>query len=116
MSLSAEEKIIQGLEEFADALESDEDISKRFTCHKMVLNLKPTSYAPETVQATRKTLGVSQALFAKFLGVATGTVQRWEQGENKPSPIACRFMDEIRRDPKWWTDRLNDAIVPKAVR
>ena len=108
-----EEQIIQGLEAFADALESGEDITKRFTCRKVVLDLEPTAYKPELVKETRKTLGMSQALFAKFLGVSTGTVRAWEQGAKKPSPIACRFMDEIRHDPARFQERVKELVTPK---
>lgn len=113
---SIEEQIVQGLEAFADALERGEDITKRFTCHKVVLDLRPTPYKPELVKRTRNGLGVSQSLFARFLGVSPGAVRSWEQGEKTPSPMACRFMDEIRHDPERWRARLRELVVPKTQR
>ena len=110
--LSAEEKIIQGLKGFADALEKDEDLAKRFTCRKVVLNLEPLPYLPDSVKEVRKTLGLSQALFAKFIGVSASTVQSWERGEREPSLIACRFMDEIMNDPKLFRKRFTDLASP----
>ena len=115
MKPSAEDRIVQGLERFADALESGEDITTRFTCRKVVLNLEPTPYGPELVKETRAKLGVSQALFAQFLGISTSAVQGWEQGEKKPKHIACRFMDEIRGNPTYWRARFLEMAESKVA-
>lgn len=111
--LSLEEKLVKGLENFADALESGEDITKRFTCKKIFLDLEPIKYDSEKVKRTREILGASQAIFAQFLGVSTRTVQAWEQGENSPSPLACRFMDEIRNDREAFQKRFLELVTPK---
>ena len=113
MPPTAEEKIVQGLQGFAEALEKGEDITKQFTCRKVVLDLEPTPYNSDLVKETRGILGMSQALFAQFLGVSTKCVQKWEQGKNHPEHIACRFMDEIRRNPKYWRERLLQTARPK---
>ena len=115
MKPSAEERIIEGLERFADALESGEDITGRFTCRKIVLNLEPTQYTPELVKDARAKLGMSQALFAQFLGVSVSAVQAWERGEKRPKDIACRFMDEIRRNPPYWRERFLESAQPKTA-
>jgi putative transcriptional regulator len=112
---SVVDEMLAGLTEFAEALESGEDLGKKFTCHKLALDLRPQQYTPEMVRETRKLLSVSQPLFARFLGVSTPTVRHWEQGLANPQPIACRFMDEIRRDPKYYLDRLLAAAKPKAL-
>jgi putative transcriptional regulator len=67
------------------------------------------------VKQTRALLGASQAVFANFLGVSVKTVRAWEQGVNTPSAMACRFMDEIRRDPKHWIARLSEAAVARTA-
>jgi putative transcriptional regulator len=115
MTLSPEDKLIRGLENFADALESGDDLAERFTCRKVVLNLEPTPYTPELVKETRAALGLSQALFAQFLGVSTGTIQAWERGEKPPRNVACRLMDEIRRDPDYWRKRFLELAEEKAA-
>ncbi len=74
---------------------------------------KPGPYGPEQVKETRRLLNASQALFAKFLGVSASTVRAWEHGTNVPSALACRFMDEIRREPERWVERLRSAVVYK---
>jgi putative transcriptional regulator len=107
------EKIINGLSELADALEKDESLAKKFTCRKVILDLRPIPYNPKTVQSTRRLLRCSQTVFAHFLGVSPATVQGWEQGRNPPEDIACRFMDEIQRDPDYWRKRLHSCLRVK---
>jgi putative transcriptional regulator len=111
-TLSAEDKIIQGLRGFADAMENGENLSKRFTCRKVVLDLEPIAYTSDMVKKVRESLGVSQALFAKFIGVSLSSVHAWERGDREPSPMACRFMDEIMNDPKAFQKRFIDLATP----
>jgi len=106
-------EIVDNLEELADALEKKEIISEKFTCHKVALNLIPTTYTPEMVKETREILSVSQALFAQFLDVSVKTVQAWEQGDNPVSGPACRLMDEIRENPEYWCNRIMELAVSK---
>jgi putative transcriptional regulator len=113
MKKSVADRIVGRLQEFTKALENKEVISERFNCRKVELNLKPQPYDPQKVKETRQTLGVSQALFALFLGVSVKTVHSWEQGVNAPSDMACRFMDEIRRNPEYMRGRLLESVVPK---
>jgi putative transcriptional regulator len=107
------ERITRRLGAFVKALENDEIMSQRFTCRRIELRLEPQPYSPELVKATRNALGVSQALFAKFLGASVKTVSAWERGAKVPRDVACRFMDEIRRDPKYWQGRLRELAVVK---
>lgn len=111
--VSTQDEILQSLREFTDALKKGE-VFKHFTCRQIQLDLQPTLYSAELVKKTRELLKVSQALFARFLGVSPKTVRSWEQGINTPSAMACRFMDEIRRSPDYWMERLREAIVTKA--
>ncbi len=106
-------RIIDRLTGFRDALRSGQKMGDRFTYRKVVLDLEPARYGPEQVKDTRALLNASQTLFAKFLGVSASTVRSWEHGINEPSAMACRFMDEIRRDPQHWLERLKSAVVCK---
>src|SRR5262245_4570808 len=106
-------RIIEGLEEFAIALESDVNIPEAFTCRQFRLALRPRPYDRVLVRRTRKLLGASQAVFAQFLGVSVKTVSAWEQGQNIPQDVACRLMDEIRHDPEYWKRRLSQLAVAK---
>jgi putative transcriptional regulator len=109
---SVENEILEALTDFTDALEKQE-VTKRFSCRQIKLNLVPTLYDPDLVKATRKVLGISQSLFARFLGVSPKTVRAWEQGINVPHKMACRFMDEIRQNPRFWANRLREVAVAR---
>ena len=45
-------------------------------------------WAPK-VLAMRRTMGLSQSLFAKLAGVSVKTLQNWEQGRRQPSGPAA---------------------------
>ncbi len=108
-------RIVSRLTAFTKALESDVAVSEKFTVRTIRLNLKPTAYNPAAVRKTRDLLKLSQPLFAKFLGVSVQTVRAWEQGDNIPSVMAARFLDEINRDPAYWQRRLQSAAVAQDV-
>lgn len=113
MKSSVADRIVQKLQGFADALEKKEAISERFICRKVELDLRREPYDPKRVKKTRQLLRASQTVFAFFLGVSVRTVRAWEQGNNTPSGVACRFMDEIRHNPNYWIERLNGMATPK---
>jgi putative transcriptional regulator len=107
---SAAAQVLGSLAEFTEALEAGE-VEGRLTVRRARIDLEPTAYTAPMVRGVRERLGVSQALFAQFLGCSANTVRAWEQGVNRPHPMACRFMDEIRRDPEYWRRRLRAAVV-----
>ena len=45
---------------------------------------------PEQIKEIRKRLNLSQEEFAKKLGVSFTSVNRWENGQTKPSKLARR--------------------------
>ena len=47
------------------------------------------------VAALRKRLGDTQEAFAHRLGVTHVSVNRWENGRSKPSPLAVRILEEL---------------------
>lgn len=112
MKPSVGKRLTERMKGFTEALERRDVITERYTCHQVALNLEPKHYTAEDVKNTRELLRASQAVFAQFLGVSVKTVRSWEQGK-EPSPMACRFMDEIRRDPKRFLKRLQESLVPK---
>ncbi|HUY87948.1 MAG TPA: hypothetical protein VMV10_04355 [Pirellulales bacterium] len=110
MSLGKE--LVRRLKGFTEKLESAENISDKFTCRTIRLNLQPQKYSPELVKETRGLLRASQVIFARFLGVSPNAVRDWEQGIKPPSGAACRIMDEIRQNPKYWIERLKELSSP----
>jgi DNA-binding transcriptional regulator YiaG len=106
---NVERDLVQGLETFLADLKSDAPIERKYTCRRVILDLKLQTYTAEQVKATRQLLNASQVLFAQFLGVSVNAVRKWESGK-APNDMACRFMDEIRRNPEYWIRRLKDSI------
>jgi putative transcriptional regulator len=79
------------------------------------MDLVPSDYPPKRIRQVRATLGLSQALFAQFLGVSIATVQAWEQGVKSPAKMACRFMDEMLRDPAQWQRRVRQCMTARTA-
>lgn len=51
----------------------------------------------EKIAEVRLKAGVSQAVFAKYLTVSTGTVSKWESGKKHPSGPALKLLDLVKR-------------------
>lgn len=106
----AANEIVRSLDELSKALANGEKVTENFRCRKVVLDLQPVAYKANDVKGTRTLLRASQSIFAQLIGVKTATVSSWEQGRCTPSDMACRFMDEIQRNPDYWRGRLADSI------
>jgi len=64
---------------------------------------------PVTVRGiieVRDSLGVSQPIFAKILGVSPQSVKAWEQGSKSPPGTVRRLIDEMKRNPGYWRERF----------
>jgi len=48
------------------------------------------------IRELRSRLGLTQEQFAAKVGVTFSTVNRWESGKSKPSPLAMRQIEELR--------------------
>jgi putative transcriptional regulator len=94
-------RIIEGLTELNEALESGRPLSERFTV-RTVKVAEPVEFDARRVRAVRERLGVSQAVFAALLGVSKILAQSWEQGTREPSALARRLLTEMERDPGHW--------------
>jgi len=46
----------------------------------------------EEIKQKRKEAGMTQEQLAHKLGVAVATIQRWEKGVHRPSPMAARQL------------------------
>jgi putative transcriptional regulator len=67
-------------------------ISRRFSGARVF-------WAPRLL-AMRKTMGLSQRIFAKFVGVSVKTLQNWEQGRRQPSGPAAVLLTVLVADPQ----------------
>lgn len=51
------------------------------------------------VRSIRRKTGLSQAAFSSRFGVNRRTLQDWEQGRNRPDPMARALLTIIDREP-----------------
>lgn len=52
----------------------------------------------EMIRKLRARLGLTQEQFAAQVGVTWSTVNRWENGRGKPSPLAMRRIEEMQTE------------------
>ena len=98
------QELIASMREIAVVLESGRPIEQTLTVRTVEVS-EPAVYDARKVRQLRAKVGVSQAVFAKMLGVSAVLVQHWEQGLATPRPIARRLLDEISLDPLTFATR-----------
>lgn len=103
-------RLLDGLRELADALESGTPLESRFTVRTVGAIADPGAYDASAVRRTRQRLGASQAVFARLLAVSPVLVRAWEHGIRRPSPLARRLLDEINCDTARWLDRIRETL------
>lgn len=86
--------IMQGLEE---AIAYNEGKIKART-NTITITPVPDFEAKE-IKNIRNELGMTQVLFAGFMGVSTKTVEAWEDGRNMPDGPARRILSMLKADP-----------------
>lgn len=58
-------------------------------------------FTASEIKDIRINAGMTQAVFAKYLGVSLKTVEAWEAGRNQPSGTACRLLSITKKDPQF---------------
>ena len=82
------EDLMQGLTE-AIAYERGEGAA-RVTAY----TIEPVKFFDNNeIRAIRMKRGMSQSMFANFMGISKKTVEAWECGRNHPTGSACRLLD-----------------------
>lgn len=91
---SVYESIAAGLAEaIEDAGSTDKKLKRR------IVTIVPVKeYSASEIQAIRKSTGLSQKLFAGYMGVSDKTVEAWEAGKNRPSGAASRLLAMMEMD------------------
>jgi putative transcriptional regulator len=74
MKKSAFNELLQGVREAGAYLRGD---------RRAVVRVD--RFAPDSVVVVRAKLGLSQAQFARALGISVATLQNWEQGRRQPT-------------------------------
>lgn len=65
-----------------------------------LLTVEPVeSFKPDEIRSIRNSTGLTQIMFAKYMGVSVKTVEAWEAGRNHPEGAACRLLSMTRSDP-----------------
>ena len=52
---------------------------------------------PQLIRELRQRTGLTQEKFAAKLGVTFPTINRWENGRAKPSPLAMKQVEDLLR-------------------
>lgn len=88
------DSIMAGLTEAVEDAKSKDKKLKR--CVVSVVPVK--MYKAKEIQDIRKKTGLSQKLFASYMGVSLKTVEAWEAGTNHPSGAASRILSMMEMD------------------
>ena len=54
-------------------------------------------YSPEKIVSIRKKFRLSQAALASIFNISPSTVQKWEQGNKKPTGASKKLLDIMER-------------------
>ena len=88
------ESIIAGLQEAIN-----DSVSEKKKLPRRVVAIVPVKeYNSREVKAIRNSTGLSQKLFAGYMGVSVKTVEAWEAGTNHPSGTASRILNMMEMD------------------
>lgn len=52
----------------------------------------PIPMPPKQIKRLRKSLNISQPVFARYLNTSESTVEKWETGAKRPSGMALRLL------------------------
>jgi len=94
--MGAFDKIKMGLEE-AIAYERG-----TLEAHTKKMTVQPICHFDASeIRDIRISAGMTQAVFAEFMGVSSKTVEAWESGRNHPIGSACRLLSLTKSDPEF---------------
>ena len=81
------EDLEQGLQEAIDYEKG------KSTAKKNTLRIAPVKkYTNTDIKSIRNQAGMSQSVFADYMGVSKKTVEAWELGRTHPTGPACRLL------------------------
>ena len=87
--------LVGSASQFAEALQD----SRKATLRRASIP-RPESLDASQIVDLRKSLNLSQAVFAAFLGVRPASVMSWEYGRRRPSGSALRLLQIATRHPE----------------
>jgi putative transcriptional regulator len=83
-----------------EAFEASRDMGKELLKSVRQMTARKGNVVLSPVISARKKSGLSQAEFAKLLGVSVRTLQEWEQGRRQPSGAAKTLISIAERRPE----------------
>jgi putative transcriptional regulator len=89
MKKSEFKELLQGIRDAGAYLRGDKSVVTRID-----------RIEPDPVAVVRAKLRLSQAEFARMLGISVNTLQNWEQGRRKPSGAARVLLKIAARHPE----------------
>ena len=87
------ESIMRGLQEVT------EDVTGKKKLPRRTVTVVPVKdYSATEVKKIRQSTGMSQKLFAEYMGVSIKTVEAWEAGTNHPSGPSSRMLSLMEQN------------------
>jgi len=84
-------KLFEDLQEgLQEAIEFEKGIGKARVAAFVIDPVK--EYSNKEIRAIRNQAGMSQSVFASYMGVSKKTVEAWENGRTHPTGPACRLI------------------------
>ena len=91
-------KMFDDLMEGINDAKLDAKASKKFLIRNTIEIEPLVDYKAKDIKRVRQKNGMTQSLFASFLGVSIKTVEAWEAGTNKPSGSSNRLITLLSND------------------
>lgn len=77
--------------------ESDEAAADQSESVSRGADSSPVEYSAKQIKALRERCGVSQTVFARYLGTTKGTVTQWEQDLRTPCRATHKLLQVVDR-------------------
>ena len=82
--------LMEGFQEIKESLQGDKELKTTIVSIPEVKH-----YSNNEIRKIRKKTGMTQTLFAYYMGVSKKTVEAWEYGTNHPAGPACRILSYL---------------------
>ena len=82
-----------------EAIEDAKADKKFLKAETVSIEIEPiVEYNADAIKKIRQNTGLTQSLFAQWLGVSARTVEAWEAGRNKPSGPSNRLLNLLQQN------------------
>ncbi|BAF71663.1 helix-turn-helix domain-containing protein [Sulfurovum sp. NBC37-1] len=95
-----------------DMIEADLEVSfTKKELKRMGVEIAPVTITAGEIKIIRKSLKLSQSVFAKLLNVSLSSVRQWEQGIRTPSGSTMVLLELLQREPELLNYRLDLSVA-----